>query len=259
MKHYLLTWTSALITGLGAFTLSDDDTQPAEPPTVERTNFGWRAGDCVITTSLPEGYPAPTAPGAIEVKEYPVVRKAQVTSDMNIAAGRNAGFWVLFRHIKDRDIAMTSPVEMDYHGWVGDKLVPEKWTMAFLYRTADLGPTGEAGQVEVVDSEPMSVVSLGLRGAYTMQNYQQAMEKLEVWLAEHPQWEVAGEPRSLAYNGPNVRSYRRWSEMQVPIQPVTPEADAETEAAASGDTDDAATGGQTDGAVAEEDDEPADG
>ncbi len=243
MRTHLMTWTSTILTALGsvALTANGDAVDATEPPVVEATNFGWRAGDCVITTALPEGYPAPTAPGAFEVKEYPVVRRAQVSGEMSVDLGKNGGFWVLFRHIKSNKIAMTSPVEMDYHGWSEDKNNPDSWTMAFLYRSSDLGPTGQDGRVEIVDSEPMTVISLGLRGAYNMSNYRQALTKLNEWLAENPQWQPAGPPRSLAYNGPDVRSFKRWSELQIPLKPASPTEESEALAdGAAEEIDDAA-------------------
>lgn len=65
-----------------------------------------------ITTPLPEGYPAPTPPGAIDVKHYPSVRRAEYDVAGVGRAGMNGGFWPLFIHIQSRDIEMTSPVEM---------------------------------------------------------------------------------------------------------------------------------------------------
>ena len=97
------------------------------------------AGVNEIDTALPEGYPAPTPPGAIDVKSYPVVRRAVVEGEIrpNGDAG-GEGFWPLFRHIQRRDIAMTSPVEMEYKESTPEKAEgdeakgAEHWTMAFL-------------------------------------------------------------------------------------------------------------------------------
>lgn len=120
--------------------------------------------DCAITTPLPAGYPLPTPPGAIDLKRYPSIRRAEVTGDARPDLGMNFAFWPLFRHIKDRGIAMTSPVEMDYRGGEGEEVGTE-WTMSFVYRTADLGPTGDLGRVRVVDTEPMTVLALGGKGS----------------------------------------------------------------------------------------------
>ncbi len=73
----------------------------------------WKTQDGFgIEAPLPVGYPSPTPPGCIELKTYPKVRRAQIESK---ATGGQNGFWPLFSHIQKRQIAMTSPVEMDYH------------------------------------------------------------------------------------------------------------------------------------------------
>ena len=178
----------------------------------------------LVEAPLPAGYPAPTPPGMIELKTYPVVRRAEYTASGSSNFGMNVGFWPLFNHIKDRDIAMTSPVEMDYRP-DGDRapLDPMKdatgsWTMSFLYRTTDLGPTGDAGRVKVVDHPEMTVIAIGMRGGYGMGTMNAGLEKLQEWFAGQDQWEPAGNPRGLNYNGPQVPMRSKWSEVQVPVR-----------------------------------------
>lgn len=187
---------------------------------IERTGSGFRFDQCRITTPLPEGYPAPTPPGAIDLKSYPSVRRAQVTRTGSADWGMNGAFWPLFRHIQRRDIEMTSPVEMDYAGLRDSQNGrPHSWTMSFLYRTADLGPTGpDKGSVEVVDVGPMTVVSIGFRGAYGLSRVRTNLEALEQWLADQDEWESAGEARSLYYNGPEARGRDKWGEVQIPVR-----------------------------------------
>ena len=55
---------------------------------------------------MPQGFPGYTPVGQIEIKQYPAYRKA-------FASGP-AEFWLLFSHIKQNNVAMTAPVEMDY-------------------------------------------------------------------------------------------------------------------------------------------------
>jgi hypothetical protein len=160
----------------------------------------------------------------IELKTYPVVRRAEYTASGSSNFGMNVGFWPLFNHIKDRDIAMTSPVEMDYRP-EGERapLDPMKdatgsWTMSFLYRSTDLGPTGDAGRVKVVDHPEMTVIAIGMRGGYGMGTMNAGLEKLQEWFAGQDQWEPAGNPRGLNYNGPQVPMRSKWSEVQVPVR-----------------------------------------
>ena len=183
-----------------------------------------RSGAARIDTPLPEGYPMPTPPGAIELKTYPTVRRAEISSGTNMALGTNAAFWPLFNHIKRRDIAMTSPVEMDLRGMTGEPGdAPDEWTMSFLYRTPDLGPTGEAGTVTVVDAPPVTVVSVGFTGSADVRSVGLRLGELEAWMADNlPGYEQTGEPRLLQYNGPNIPWRNRWGEVQIPVAPVAP-------------------------------------
>ena len=188
---------------------------------IERRGESRFAGPCSITTPLPEGYPEPTPPGAIDIKFYPSVRRAEVRGETGPDLGMNIGFWPLFNHIKDRGIAMTSPVEMDYRGGDDDS-VGSAWTMSFLYRKGDMGPTGKAGRVEVVDTAPMTVLSLGGRGTYSRTRVQDGLEQLRQWLDANQEWCAAGEPRALYYNGPEKPSRDKWYEVQIPIKRVSP-------------------------------------
>ncbi|MHC5113708.1 MAG: heme-binding protein [Planctomycetota bacterium] len=170
---------------------------------------GYRSGPHLVDTALPAGYPPPTPPGAVELKRYPTVRRAEVTgrSDANRSA---SGFFPLFRHIQSRDIAMTAPVEVDYH--------EDAWTMSFLYRTADLGPTGRDGRVRVVDAPSRTVVAIGIAGRSGMRTVSRGLESVDAWLAENTDWVRDGEPRALYYNGPSVPARRQWAEVQVPVR-----------------------------------------
>jgi hypothetical protein len=85
----------------------------------------YRFEQAMIESPLPDGYPEPTPFGAIDIKEYPSVRRAELTSKDDSGNGMVAGFFPLFNHIKKRDIAMTAPVEMDYPGLYKDFMKDE--------------------------------------------------------------------------------------------------------------------------------------
>ncbi|MDX2118803.1 MAG: heme-binding protein [Planctomycetota bacterium] len=201
-----------------------------------------------IDTPLPVGYPDPTPPGAIDLKMYPSVRRAQVSGETSRGReGMNEGFWPLFRHIQRREIAMTSPVEMEYRPGEGSiaeadnadvaktesasggvtkpkndsSASNEKWTMAFLYRRAEQGATGDDpkdARVTIVDVPAQLVVSMGMKGDYSRELVARGETTLREWLATQGRFEAAGEARVLYYHGPSFRPWRKWAEVQIPIR-----------------------------------------
>ena len=196
----------------------------------------WRSGPSFIEDSLAQGYADPTPPGAIDVKFYPSVRRAQMTQQLAESnRARNGGtrmFMPLFRHISSRDIAMTSPVENEYTGLsvldaAGDLRMRDGATesMTFIYRTPELGPTGrmeDDPRVTVIDTEPVTVASIGTIGRYGMVPHEESRKALVQWLEQSDAWEFdddAGfEIRVLSYNGPYVPVDIRWGEIQVPVR-----------------------------------------
>ncbi len=190
----------------------------------------FRTGPCMIDTALPVDYPPPTCPGAIEIKTYPVVRRAEVTGKASPNVGTNFAFFRLFEHIQDREIAMTSPVEVDYGALDQDSKWKERtqeaspseqdWTMSFLYRSTQQGSTGEAGRVEVVDRPVTTVISIGFQGDSRKEKVFEHLDLLTNMIEKLEGWEIAGPPRGLFYNGPSVRAKNRWCEAQIPIQRV---------------------------------------
>lgn len=183
-------------------------------------------GKSEITTPLPDSYPAPTPPGAIDIKSYPSARAAVVSGEGDPDWGMNASFWPLFGHIKRRDIPMTSPVLMDYRGLGGGDLTPagevKSWSMAFLYRTAAQGATGTDSadeRVKIVDVPEAQVLAVGLQGTYSMKRVRQGVEMLAQWMNAHPEWKPAGEVRAFFYQGPDTPARLLWSEVHLPIAP----------------------------------------
>jgi SOUL heme-binding protein len=185
----------------------------------------YSCGPCSIESPLPNGYPEPTPPGSIDIKRYPSVRRAEFRQESarGMNGRMNAGFWPLFNHISRNEIPMTSPVEIEFDGVFNDlaSFAPQPdgaWTMSFLYRAKELGPVGEDGSVKVVDTPEVTVVSVGLRGAYGMDVTREGVKLLKPWLDGQTEWEIADEPRVFHYNGPSVRDANKWSEVQIPIR-----------------------------------------
>lgn len=166
---------------------------------------------------LPDGWPALTPVGEVQVRTYPVVRAAMVRDVDLPKDGQGAMFRELFRHIKQRDIAMTAPVEMSYSE--SDDGSPTMAEMGFYYRRLDMGEAGPAGAVRVVDQAEQAFATVGTRGSYSASRYARGLELIEAFLAGSSQWQAAGEPRFLGYNGPFTPWFWRYGEVQVPVAP----------------------------------------
>jgi hypothetical protein len=165
----------------------------------------------------PEGFPLPTSAGEIEVKKYPAYRKAE--TDMS----SNRGFWTLFSHIKNENIAMTAPVEIGYGNDPKSELREQK--MAFLYGKPTLGERGKDKTVDVMDIPAATVVSIGVRGRQNNDSILTAQRQLEAWLeSEKKSWVPAGSLRIMAYNSPFVPRDRNFYEVQIPVLPVEDKA-----------------------------------
>jgi hypothetical protein len=157
---------------------------------------------------MPKGFPGYTPVGQMEVKQYPAYRKAS-TSGV-------AEFWTLFQHIKQNNVTMTAPVEMDY----GDPRAAKskERSVSFLYERPDQGSAGKQGSVEVLDVPAMTVVSIGCRGQRTTSSIAEAREKLVKWLDEKKdEYVPVGPMRVMGYNSPFVPRDKNFFEVQIPV------------------------------------------
>ncbi len=187
--------------------------------------------------NLPEGFPPPGPVGQIVVKHYPAYRAAWARSGDNQSTNRaqNNLFRPLFNHIQRNDIAMTAPVEMTYEqsnatnadsdAQTASTASPRMTAMAFMYAKPDMGTPGQDGsdgKVEVLDMPAMTVLSIGVRGNYNDEHFQNARTQLDAYLSTHPsRYEVVGQPRYLGYNSPFVPWFLRYGEVQLPVR-ITP-------------------------------------
>lgn len=170
---------------------------------------------------LPAGFPAPTAPGEIEIKLYPVSRAVVSEQRGFFELGIWKAFRPLFLHIQAEEISMTSPVLANYPE---EAEARSRGTMqvGFFYPSTALGQTGSGGGVAVTDVPAQTVVSLGMRSSYSMSSYRDAVAELEAWLQDNAAlWEAAGPPRRLMYQQPKLRNMGSlYSEVQIPLRSV---------------------------------------
>ena len=171
--------------------------------------------------ALPKGYPAPGPVGEVIVKQYPAGRAAVVKAADLKDGSADGMFRPLFRHITKNHIEMSSPVDMTWSPPGPDRTPAEPLAMAFVYGDPAFGRTGKDGDVEVVDLPAVTVLSVGVRGAYDKDHFSRALENLNKWLADHPgRYKVGGPPRYLCYNSPFVPPPLRIGEVQLPVTAV---------------------------------------
>ena len=174
-----------------------------------------------MPAALPIGFPPPTEVGVIEVKHYPEYRAVTYTHTGDVRQATRVAFDPLFQHISSNQIAMTTPVEARYLGEESAHLdSPSTAEVSFLYPSPNIIPHRIDAGVKVTDYPAMTAVSTGIQGAYSWESYQTHLLKLLDWLAQNPQYEMAGPPRRLLYNSPMTPESLKRSEVQIPIVPV---------------------------------------
>ncbi|MBL8751590.1 MAG: heme-binding protein [Planctomycetes bacterium] len=164
----------------------------------------------VAEAERPKGVPGFQALDEIEVRSYPAYRMVRTS----MKGGSMGAFWPLFRHIESNEIAMTTPVQVD---WSDDER--RAATMAFLYGAPEIGKTGADGRVEVVDVPATTVVTIGSRGYERPARIEELRARLVAWIAVSPDHEAAGPMRTMVYNSPSVGADRRYFEVQIPLRP----------------------------------------
>jgi hypothetical protein len=167
---------------------------------------------------LPVGFPGFSTVDEIELRSYPAYRMVRTS----MQGGSNRAFWPLFRHIEQNGIAMTTPVQMDWQPTAtdGDERPAQ---MAFLYGDPGITPESTAEGVEVVEVAAAQALSIGAIGDDRRDRVEQLRARLLAWLAEHPEWQVAGPLRTMGYNSPMVARDRRCFEVQLPVARRTAE------------------------------------
>jgi len=179
---------------------------------IHRSGGAWM----VKSAPLPEGWPEISPVGEVVVREYPTYRAASVTDEVVDGDGMEPMFMTLFRHIKEHDIAMTTPVDLGYEeGENGDARLTR---MAFLYRTPELGDLGRDGGVVIEDAPAQTFASVGVRGGYSEASFERGLSALDAWFDEQQDWSRSGPPRFLGYNGPFVPWFAKYGEVQVPVE-----------------------------------------
>lgn len=173
-----------------------------------------------------------TPVGKIEVKQIPARTILATESKGDPFQDRNESFNKLFNYIQRNEISMTVPVEAG----------ATTNTMNFFVGSKDaernLKPDGK---INVQELQPITVVSIGMRGAYNKKLYEEGLQKITQWMSEHPEWKAEGEPYTVYWNSPFVPGFFKTSEVHQPIRSVKEAEDKEASFLA-GDSDETSPG-----------------
>jgi hypothetical protein len=167
---------------------------------------------------LPAGFPEPMPAGEIGIKRYPAYRLARAKD-----GDEGRAFNQLFKHIQKNNIEMTAPVEMTFEKTAAGEM--RSLDMAFLYQSTSLGKPGEEAKINVLDVEPMTTVSVGVRGSTERARIAAAEAQLQTWLKAHAtEFEATGPVRVMGYNSPFVPEFLRYFEVELPVKELATRA-----------------------------------
>ncbi len=154
-----------------------------------------------------------TPVGKIEVKELPARKALAAASTGSYFERDNRLFMTLFDFIKKNEIAMTVPVEAE---------IDDAEMRFFVGANQETNPVRSSESVSVTEVPPQTVVSLGLRGAYSEDVFERGRQELENWLTTNSEWRALAEPYAVYWDGPYMPKPLRRSEVHFRIARATP-------------------------------------
>ena len=151
-----------------------------------------------------------TAAGVCEIKTLPAGVLLEARSEGEYFRENNGLFRRLFEAIQKNQVPMTTPVEAGVR----------PGTMVFYLdpksaKRTDLVLQGGVRRREV---EERLVASIGIRGGYSKESFEENSKKLIDWVRSQPGWKVTGEPYAVYWNSPFMIWFLKRSEVHLPIQ-----------------------------------------
>jgi len=151
-----------------------------------------------------------TAAGVYEIKTLPAGVLLEAKSEGEYFRENNGLFRRLFEAIQKNQVPMTTPVEAGVR----------PGTMVFYLdpksaKRTDLVLQGGVRRREV---EERLVASIGIRGGYSKESFEENSKKLIDWVRSQPGWKVTGEPYAVYWNSPFMIWFLKRSEVHLPIQ-----------------------------------------
>jgi DNA gyrase inhibitor GyrI len=150
-----------------------------------------------------------TPAGSIEVKIIPESKVMVSEGEGNYYRTRNYLFRRLFNYISENNVAMTTPVEARI----------ENAQMKFYVGTKDkIKALQDQGSVQIVTVPQRTVVSVGIRGAYTEGSFVKAKAKLMQWLADNKEYRQTGDAYGVFWDAPFMPWFLKRSEVHIPVE-----------------------------------------
>ena len=168
----------------------------------------------LFTGELAMGYESiyPQTPvDTLEIKNLPERMALTTTAPGDAFEDRGTAFFKLFDYIKTHQVSMSVPVQAS----------PSTNEMVFLVGSEDQTRHPQSDtNVMVRTQSATTVVSLGLRGRYTRDQYENGMTKVREWLSSHPEWQTNAPPYLVYWNSPFRLWFLRRAEIHQPVEPV---------------------------------------
>jgi effector-binding domain-containing protein len=151
-----------------------------------------------------------TAAGVCELKTLPAGMLLKSEGSGNYFTAANGLFGPLFRYISSHNIAMTTPVEAQI----------DQAAMFFWVAESERSKVrGSESGVKVVEVPARSVASIGGKGSYSRENFEQARDALLRWLAQRTDVEPAGPAYAVYWNGPFTPWFLKRYEVHLLVRP----------------------------------------
>ncbi len=158
-------------------------------------------------------YTVSKSAGKIEIRDYPQLTMAEITTRGSRQQGVRAGFSPLAGYIfaKEREgekIAMTAPVNQRATG-------DSKWTVQFIMpdgHTLDTLPRPANSEVRLVTEAPVRRAAIRFSGWWSDEAFAEQEATLRDWLKAEG-LEPAGEPILAYYNDPFTPGFMRRNEV----------------------------------------------
>ena len=147
----------------------------------------------------------------IEIKQLPERMALTTAAAGDAFEARGTAFFKLFDYIRSNQVSMTVPVQAS----------PSTNEMLFLVGAQDQARHPQPDACVNVRTIPAStVVSLGLRGRYTREQYEEGLTQVKAWLAIHPEWQTNAPPYLVYWNSPFRLWFLRRAEIHQPVAPA---------------------------------------